>query len=253
MPIMPDYKVLPAGDTALVIEFGETIDRRLSAAVLALARRLDEARLDGVVETVPTFRSLMVHFDPLVLPGADLTARIDELMQDLSIQDLQTTENAGRLWRLPACYDARLAPDIDDVAARTGLSTRQVVERHSAVTYHVYMLGFLPGQAYMGDLPAELALARRPTPRQRIPAGSLAIAATVTCIFPLETPCGWHLIGRSPVPLWEKRPHPGALLAPGDKVTFAPVSLREYEMLAAKAAEGALEIMPVDGSMGVAA
>jgi inhibitor of KinA len=245
--MMPDYKMLPAGDTALVVEFGEAIDRRLSAAVLALAQRLNEVPLDGVLETVPTFRSLMVHFDPLVLPAAALEARIGELMQGLRM-----TATAGRLWRLPACYDARLAPDLDDVAGRIGLSPRQVVERHSAVTYHVYMLGFLPGQAYLGDLPAELALARRSEPRQRIPAGSLAMAATMTCIFPLETPCGWHLIGRSPVALWEKHPHAGALLAPGDKVTFAPVSLREYEMLATKAAEGALKIMPID-DIGAAA
>ena len=245
---MPDYRVLPAGDTAIVVEFGETIDRRVSAAVLALAQGLSQARLDGVVETVPTFRSLMVHFDPLALSPAVLEARIGEMMRGLRI-----TESTGRLWRLPACYDARLAPDLDDVAARTSLTARQLVECHSAVTYYVYMLGFLPGQAYLGDLPVELALERRPEPRPRIPAGSLAMAATITCIFPLETPCGWHLIGRSPVALWEKHPHPGALLAPGDKVTFAPVSLREYEMLAAKAAEGALAITPIDDDIGAAA
>jgi inhibitor of KinA len=245
---MPDYKVLPAGDTALVVEFGDHIDRRLSARVLALARRLGEVAIDGMIETVPTFRSLMVHYDPLTLPASALIARIRELMQGLEI-----TEDAGRRWQLPACYDSRLAPDLADVAARTGLSPAQVIERHSAVTYHVYMLGFLPGQAYMGDVPVELALARRETPRVKIPAGSLAIAATMTCIFPLETPCGWHLIGRSPVSLWEQRPRPGALLAPGDKVTFTPVSLREYEGLLAKAAEGALRITPSDGAMGAAA
>jgi len=243
---MPDYKVLPAGDTALVVEFGETVDRRLSTLVLALAQRLSEVRLEGIIETVPTFRLLMIHYDPLVLRAAALVARIDELMQSL-----QLSEERGRSWSLPACYDTDVAPDLDDVAARTGLSPAQVVERHSTVTYHVYMLGFLPGQAYMGDLPAELALARREKPRLKIPAGSLAIAATMTCIFPLETPCGWHLIGRSPVSLWQQRG--GALLAPGDKVVFNPISLREYESLLAKAAEGALDITPVDASIGAAA
>jgi inhibitor of KinA len=245
---MPDYKVLQAGDTALVVEFGDHVDRELSAWVLALARRLNEVRLDGIVETVPTFRSLMVYYDPLVLPAASLGRRIDELMHGLRI-----TEDTGRRWQLPACYDASLAPDLDHVAAQTGLSPAQVIERHSAVTYHVYMLGFLPGQAYMGDVRAELALPRRETPRLKIPAGSLAIAMTMTCIFPLETPCGWHLIGRSPVALWSRRPGHAALLAPGDKVAFAPVSLREYEGLLAKAAEGALRIMPCDASIGAAA
>ena len=236
---MRDYTVLPAGDTALVVEFGESVERRLSARVLALARRLDEARLVGLVETVPTFRSLMVHYDPLVLPLAALVACIEGSMPSLRIAD-----DAGRLWCLPACYDARIAPDLDDVATRTGLSPAQVIERHSSVTYHVYMLGFLPGQPYLGDLPAELALARRETPRARIPAGSLAIAGAMTSIFPLETPCGWHLVGRSPVPLWQRRTGGNALLTPGDKVSFTPVSLREYERLAAKAHEGTLRIEP---------
>jgi len=114
---MPDYRVLNAGDTAIVVEFGESIDRRLSTWVLALARRLNEARLDGLVETVPTFRSLLVHYDPLILPTASLAAGIAELMQGL-----QVTEQGGRLWRLPACYDPSLGLDLADVAARTGLS-----------------------------------------------------------------------------------------------------------------------------------
>src|ERR1700681_44421 len=163
MSAMPEFKVLSAGDTALVVEFGEHIDRQLSIWVLALARRLNEVRLEGVIETVPTFRSLMVSYDPLVLPAASLTARIAELMEGLEI-----AEQASRLWSLPACYDAGFAPDLCDVAARTGLTQAQVIERHSAVTYHVYMLGFLPGQAYMGDVPAELALARRESPPLRI-------------------------------------------------------------------------------------
>jgi inhibitor of KinA len=244
---MSEYKVLPAGDTALIIEFGETIDRRISRRVLALAESLNSANIGGIIETVPTFRSLMVYYDPLVLPAAVLTETIDDL-----INKLRPTSVAGRAWRLPVCYDAHLAPDIGDVADRAALSPAQIVERHSAVTYHVYMLGFLPGQAYMGDVAAELHLPRREMPRPRIPAGSLAIAMAMTCIFPLETPCGWHLIGRSPIPLWQAQPGAGALLAPGDRVTFAPVSYREYENLLAKAADGTLRIAPCD-RMGAAA
>lgn len=235
---MLNFRMLPAGDTAIVIEFGDRIDRQISSRVLALARCLNAVQLNGLIETVPTFRSLMVHYDPLVLPTASLIAHISKLMQES-----QGPEQAGRLWRLPTCYDARLAPDLEDVATRTGLSPAQVIERHSAITYHVYMLGFLPGQAYLGDVPAELTLARRETPRKRIPAGSLAIANTMTCIFPLETPCGWHLIGRSPVALWERQ---RALLAPGDKVIFTPISFREYEILLTQAAQGTLAITPTD-------
>ena len=240
MTVMSGYRVLPAGDTALVVEFGDRIDRRLNAMVLALAQCLDEAKIDGIVETVPTFRSLTVHYEPLIVPFTVLSARIARLMHGL-----RTSENAGRVWRLPACYDASLAPDLDDVAAHTNLKPAQVIERHSAGSYHVYMLGFLPGQAYMGDLAPELALPRRQSPRMKIPAGSLAIAMTMTSIFPQETPCGWHLIGRSPVSLWGQRAGALALLRPADEVSFAPVSLREYEDLRAKAAEGRLSIEPV--------
>jgi inhibitor of KinA len=246
--IMVDYRLLPAGDTALVVEFGEAIDRQISNLVIELARRLSEVRVEGIVETVPTFRSLMVYYDPVVLPAASLAGHIREL-----IQGLQGVPQSGRSWCLPACYDAHVAPDLHDVALRTGLSPAQVVERHSATTYHVYMLGFLPGQAYMGDVPIELALPRRENPRLKIPAGSLAIASTMTCIFPQETPCGWHLIGRSPVPLWEHGSLHAALLAPGDQVKFKPTSLREYEILLAKLLEGALKIIPSDASIGAAA
>jgi KipI family sensor histidine kinase inhibitor len=236
---MPQLKVLPVGDTALVVEFGNTIDRGLSARVLALAQRLKEERLDGIIETVPTFRSLMVHYDPLIAPYASLAARIVGLAEHAPPQ-----EQSSRLWCLPVCYDAELGFDLGEVAARTGLTPAAVIERHSAITYHVYMLGFLPGQAYMGDLLGELALARRDTPRTRIPAGSLAVAARMTCIFPLETPCGWHVIGRSPVPLWQQEPIASALLAPGDKVSFTPVSMREYGVLSARASDGTLTIVP---------
>jgi KipI family sensor histidine kinase inhibitor len=247
---MPPYKVLTAGDTGLVIEFGDDVDRQLSAWVLALARRLNEARLEGITETVPTFRSLMVYYDPIVLASTALVARIVELMEGV-----RTSESAGRLWQLPVCYDCELAPDLADVAARTGLTCAAVVERHAAVVYHVYMLGFLPGLAYLGDVPAELALPRREVPRTRIPAGSVAIAMSMSCIFPRETPCGLHLIGRSPVALWRQSTGAefGALLAPGDRVIFAPISLREYEDLHAEAAAGKLVITPVDGTRDAAA
>ena len=245
---MHEYRVLPAGDTALVVEFGERVDRDVSNLVLALAHRLNEARIAGVVECVPTFRSLMVYFEPLIVPHTALAARIGKL-----VRGLRSTEAAGRRWRLPVCYDESVALDLADVAARTSLTPVQVIERHSAVTYHVYMLGFLPGQPYMGDLADELTLARRQTPRMKIPAGSVAIATTMTCIFPLETPCGWHLIGRCPLPLWDLRSGSSPLLRAGDQVGFAPVSLREYETLVAKAADGRLAIAPIDNVRSAAA
>ena len=144
-------------------------------------------------------------------------------------------------------------PANDAADEATGRGLGQVIELHSSATYHVYMLGFLPGLAYLGDLPQKLMLPRRTTPRPRIAAGSLGMAAKMTCIFPMATPCGLHLIGRSPVPFWERRPEIKTLLAPGDRVTFSPVSLSEFEELSAKAAAGALHVEPVEETMEVAA
>jgi KipI family sensor histidine kinase inhibitor len=234
-------RLVPAGDTALVVEFGRSIDRDINARVLALAKRLNARRLNGLVELVPTFRSLMVYYDPLVLPAASLVARITEALEDLPI-----THTAGRAWSLPVCYHPDLAPDLAQVAAESGLAPAQVVERHRSIDYHVYMVGFLPGCPYLGDLAAELALPRRPTPRRRIPAGSLVIANRMTSIVPLDTPNGWHIIGRCPVPLLDRHVEPMPLLASGDKVTFAPVSLREFEELAERAAAGTLRLQPIE-------
>lgn len=246
---MPEVRVLPAGDTALVVEFGDHIDRRLSTWVLALAKRLDEARVNGVVETVPTLRSLLVHYDPLALSAESLKERIVELMRGLQGR-AQTT----RHWDLPVCYDREIAPDLDSIAERAGLTPAQMVEMHVATNFHVYMLGFLPGMAYLGDLPPVLAkFPRMATPRLKVPAGSLGIANTLTCIYPVDTPAGWHLIGRSPVPFFTRRPEVTTLLQPGDKVTFSPVSLREYESLMAKAAAGTLALEPIEETVGVAA
>jgi inhibitor of KinA len=254
MPVrrMSEYKVLTAGDTALVVEFGDGVDRKLSTFVLALARRLDEIRLDGIVETVPTFRSLMVHYDPLVISADALVARIVDLMQGL-----KTVEPDGREWRLPACYDPEFALDLSEVATQARLTPARVIELHASVTYHVYMLGFMPGFAYMGDLPAELVLARRDVPHQSIPAGSVAIATTMSTIFTHDSPTGWHVIGRSPVALWQRNAKSaagaGALLAPGDRVVFEPISLREYRELAARAGAGTLNLEPVNVWTGAAA
>lgn len=232
-------RFLTSGDTALVVEFGTAIDRHVSALVLALAERIEAAAMDGIVETVPTFRSLMIHYDPLRIRQAPLRERLTELLQDLN-----PSETAGRLWRIPACYDPSLGPDLEEVAGRKGLSIPEVVRLHTSSTYHVYMLGFLPGYPYMGGLPSELVLPRRENPRIKVPAGSLAIAMSMAAVYPLESPGGWHLLGRTPVPVWDLRRDPPALLKPGDKVQFVPISLDRYEELVREAEAGPLRLEP---------
>lgn len=235
----PRVKLLSHGDTALAVEFGERIDRALSERVLALYERLAQSMPPGVVELVPTFRSLMVHYDPLRTSHADLARRLEGLCSGLEGARL-----ASRLWNIPVCYEPVFGLDLQEVASRTGLTPADVVECHSGTTYHVYMIGFTPGYPYMGDLPAQLALPRRENPRTRLPAGSVAIATTLTAVYTLQSPGGWHILGRTPVPLWSRERNPPSLLAPGDQVRFVPVSLAEYERLAKQAEAGELPLEP---------
>jgi len=224
-------RVLDAGDAAFTIEFGERIDPALLAAVntldAAIAREHAAGRLPGLIETMPTFRSLTVFFDPLQTGRAAL---IDAL-QPLFVADAQGAATAGRRWRLPACYEGDAAPDLAATARAIGLSEDEVVALHSGTEVRVYMLGFLPGFPFMGDLPDKLRLPRRSEPRVRVPAGSVAIANGLTVIYPWESPGGWHLLARCPVPLFDATRASPALLAAGDRVRFEPVSSAEWQRL----------------------
>lgn len=224
---------LEAGDTALIVEFGRVIDRHASALVLDLAARLDAAAIAGIVETVPTFRSLMVHYDPLRLSAGELKAAIAPMLQGL-----EASERAGRKWLLPACYDPSLGLDLLEVAERTKLPVDEVIRLHSATVFHIYMLGFLPGFPYMGDLPPALHLPRRQSPRVRVPQGAVSIAMSMSCIYVLESPGGWHVLSNTPALLWDPRRENAGLLAAGDKVQFTPISLDDYQALRARAERG---------------
>jgi KipI family sensor histidine kinase inhibitor len=232
-----DVRFLPAGDSALVVEFGDRIDRALSERVLALSRRIRAAAVDGIVETVPTFRSLLVHYDSLRTNGARLVAALQCLLG----ADERTVERRRR-WRVPACYARDCAPDLDEVASRCGLTTCEVVARHAATQFYVYMIGFTPGYPYMGDLPSELHLPRRVDPRVRVPSGSVAIASALTTIYPLESPGGWHLIGATPIRLFDPGAPEPSLFAAGDLVRFEPIDVSEYEAIRAAVARNAYTV-----------
>src|SRR6516162_6214741 len=219
-------RFLSAGDRALVVEFGNRVDRKLSEDVLRLNAAIRSRALEGVIETVPTFRSLMIHFDPLVITRGRLELSIEGLLGDDSGSQIDT-----RFWHIPVCYEGELAPDLVEVAQLTGLTPSDVVAMHSGTIYHVYMLGFLPGFPYLGDLPAELSLPRRADPRVRVPPGSIAIATSLSAIYPYESPGGWHLIGTTPLRLFDLDHPKPALLAPGDAVLFQAVDRTHYDRI----------------------
>ena len=217
---------LSAGDTAMVVQFGQVIDRVLSDQVLALSRRIRALSIPGVVDLVPTFRSLLINYDPTQVRGADLQATLEGLLESGD-----TEAQAVRQWSVPVCYDGEYAPDLQEVAQTAGLSADEVVQLHTDTQFHVYMIGFVPGYPYMGDLPKSLVLPRRSNPRTRVPPGSVAIASTMTAVYPIESPGGWHLIGATPIRLFDTRLEAPALFKPGDKGRFKPVAAAEYQRI----------------------
>lgn len=237
------FRILDAGDAALTIEFGSIIDPALLAEVNALdaavLRRKQAGELPGVIETMPTFRSLTVFFDPLVTDRDAVLATLQPLIA--AAEHGSTTD--GRHWRLPVCYEGEAAPDLAEVAGAIGIGEDEVVALHSGAEYLVYMIGFLPGFPFMGDLPAPLRLPRRAQPRVRVPAGSVAIATGLTAIYPWESPGGWHLLGRCPVPLFDARRTSPSLLAAGDRVRFVPVSAQECRAIEAGLASAQIDPM----------
>jgi KipI family sensor histidine kinase inhibitor len=232
-----DVRFLPAGDTALVVEFGDRVDRELSDAVLRLSARVRAAAVPGVVETVPTYRSLLVHYDPSLTGAARLQTAIEKMLAERAAEGAR-----ARLWRIPACYAPMHAPDLAEVAERTGLTVEDIVRIHTGTRFHVYMVGFVPGFPYMGDLPPELALPRRTDPRVKVPAGSIATAVGQTAIYPVESPGGWHLIGATPIRLFDPGRESPALFSPGDQVRFDPVDVSEFDAIAAAVEDGSYRV-----------
>jgi len=223
-----DPQIKSLGDCALTVEFGDAIAPAINARVMALAAVLSAeiaaGRLPGVIETVPSFRALAVHFDPRRISRRDLLARLVPVIARAGAESRE-----GRLWVLPACYeDDAFAPDLAGVADAAGISPQQVITLHTGATYRVYILGFVPGFAYLGGVPEILRLPRRTSPRTAVPAGSVAIAGEMSAVYPLESPGGWHLIGRCPVPLFDPAADPPVFLAPGDRVRFRAIDAEAY-------------------------
>lgn len=222
-----------AGEGGLVVELGDRIDPELNARVHALAQAV-RARLGGrVIEVVPTYRSLLVRHDPLRVARRGLERELRALLAE---EASPRAAAAGRLVHVPACYGGDLGPDLDFVARHAGLDPREVIELHAAATYQVYMLGFTPGFPYLGGLSPRLATPRLEMPRERVPAGGIGIGGVQTGIYPVASPGGWRLIGRTPLRLFDPEAEPPFLLAPGDRLRFVPVDRAEFDDVARRVA-----------------
>lgn len=228
------WTAIYAGDTALIFQFGDTIDSAIVEKVNNLDAIIHTAmlagELEGVLETIPTFRSLAVIYDSSVLPPDKLLERVRTLERK-PVSNSDIILHPPRHWRLPVLYGTERGPDLNSVSELTGLSPADVIDLHSSCSFTVYMLGFLPGYAFLGDTPDALYLPRRSEPRLRVPAGSVAIAMQLTGIYPWESPGGWHILGNCPVPMFNARQSPPTLLKAGDKVSFTRIDQNEFDVL----------------------
>jgi len=230
-----EYEIRPLGDRALTIEFAAAVSFATAGRVRMLAEALRAARIHAIRETVPSFCSLTVHYDPLVLlentqGGAAyelLSVRLAEIVSQMS----DVVPKPARTIEIPVCYGGEYGEDIGPVGAAHGLSEADVIELHSAPTYFVGMLGFAPGFPYLAGLDEQLVTPRRATPRPRVPRGSVAIGGEHTGIYPFESPGGWHLIGRTPLALFDPSRDPPSLLAAGDQVQFIPIAPADFDRL----------------------
>ena len=230
----PLPRLLDAGDSGLVVEFGSDVDEAVNQRVIALDMALASAPIDGIRESVPTYRSLLVLFDPLLIDRATLGAKI------LALEASEPVSNAGAtLWRVPVLYGGESGVDLESVALTHGLTPEELVAIHSGALYRVYMIGFAPGFAYLGGLPERIHTSRRTDPRAKTPPRSISSGGRQAAVSPpLEVPSGWHLLGQTPVSSYDPAREQPFLFAAGDTIRFFPVGAGEYRDMLAAAEDG---------------
>jgi KipI family sensor histidine kinase inhibitor len=234
MGLYATARLLPAGDGAVSVELGDEISRDANARVLTLERLLLDARLPGVLDTVPSFRALLVQYDPRVLPWAALRARLEALAARLA----DAAPPPGRTVELPCAYGGVHGPDLEEVARRLGLSPEEVVALHAGAEHYVYFIGFTPGLPYMAGHPERLTIPRLDRPRVKTPAGSVGIGGAQTSIYSVESPGGFWVLGRTPLRLYDPAAEDPILLRAGDRVRFRPIGPGEFEAIARQVADG---------------
>ena len=231
-------QIIPLGDTALLLEIGETIDESTHKRVQGAWQALAAAPMPGVSELVPAYTTVTVFYEPLRVvqagaPDNDIAGWLSERVRDRLKNPPKLDKPKGRTVEIPVCYGGEFGPDLGPVAKQAKLSPEEVIKRHGKAEYLVYLIGFAPGFPYLGGLPKELATPRHAKPRMAVPPGSVGIADHQTGIYPLATPGGWNLIGRTPLDMFLPREDPPSLLRAGDRVRFRAISREEFLRLEA--------------------
>jgi inhibitor of KinA len=234
--MMQKIRMLKAGEQGVVVEFGSQIDPAVNAQVHRLAKVLTEEMPEQILDIVPTYRSLMIYFDPLVIGREALQKDILKCLA--GFEGVAAASDTTRTITIPVCYGGEFGPDLEFVAKHNAITEEEVIAIHTSVPYLVCMIGFTPGFPYLGGMSERIATPRLDTPRVKIPAGSVGIAGKQTGIYPIESPGGWQLIGRTPLAVFNPSAENPFLFAAGDYLQFAAIEAEEYVALQEQVASG---------------
>jgi len=227
--------ILPLGDHAITIIFGDTIDEDINQQALLFFNCLQQREITGVKDIIPAYTSVTVVYDIMMIQKQDNTVSAFEFMRHEIEKALQNVEQnkteMEKIVRIPVCYDVSLGIDLKEMAEQKNLSIEEIIQLHSSATYRVYMIGFMPGFPYMGKVNAKIATPRKNSPRKNVAAGSVGIADFQTGIYPFNSPGGWNIVGQTPMMMFNTHYIEPCLLKPGDKVNFVPISLQEFYQL----------------------
>lgn len=237
-------RFLPAGDLAVSVELGDEISREVNAGVLALEYLIQQKGLAGILETVPTFRSLLVYYDPFVVGYDELVASLTALIPEARAEVLPP----ARTVEIPCCYGGDLGFELEAAAAKIGLTPEEMARLHAGADYYVYFVGFTPGLPYMTGMPERLTIPRLETPRTKTPAGSVGIGGKQCSIYPVESPGGFWVLSRTPIRLYDPASPDPILLRAGDHVHFRPIDRAEFDRIAAAVAAGTFRPRIEEGS-----
>jgi inhibitor of KinA len=227
------YTIFPLGDSALTVDFGNIMNRSINEKVIALFHLLQRTSIEGVLDIIPAYSSLTVCYDIMRVhkpdPEKTVFETLAERIEHLTAKEGLTVNQAIRKLKVPVCYGGKYGPDLEMLAKQKSLSDSEVIQIHTSDIYYVYMVGFLPGFAYMGEVDERISLPRRREPRTRVPAGAVGIAGKQTGIYPMDSPGGWQIIGQTPMALFDKEKKEPVLFQAGDEVSFYSISEYEFE------------------------
>lgn len=238
-----EIKFIPAGDKSLVMEFGNSISPEINTKIRSMVTAIDESEFHGIEEVIPTYRSILIIYNPLIIDYQDIIDKLKKMETHLN----DTSNDKTRIIELPTVYGGEYGPDIEFVARHNNLTIEEVIEIHSSTDYLLYMLGFTPGFGYLGGMSEKIETPRLQVPRTKIPAGSTGIAGKQTGIYPIDSPGGWQLIGRTPVKLYDPLAEPPVLLNAGDYIRFIPIDEEKYLEILNLVNKGKYEVNIVKG------